>query len=254
MERGLAASPRRAMPVAMAPDDTSATSRRSFTSAARSPASLAMTALEGPSPGTVMSPLPTLTTTRRTRLSVRRVSIANSEGRLRPPSEPPPSTPGEPQDGHGLGPVRPRRAIRPGEPQDGHGLGPVRPRRAIRPCEPQDGHGLGPVRPRRAIRKLRRRSRRSSVRSPARGLCPTGRGEICSSGAVLVGASIKRKEDARLVAGRGRYLDDIALPGMLHLGLIRSPHAHAHILEVHRDGASRADGVVAVWTIEDLPE
>jgi len=71
---------------------------------------------------------------------------------------------------------------------------------------------------------------------------------------VLVGASIKRKEDARLVAGRGRFLDDIALPGMLHLGLVRSPHAHARILEIHRDGARGADGVVAVWTVEDLPE
>ncbi|PYO55359.1 MAG: xanthine dehydrogenase, partial [Candidatus Rokuibacteriota bacterium] len=71
---------------------------------------------------------------------------------------------------------------------------------------------------------------------------------------MLVGASIKRKEDARLVAGRGRYLDDIALPGMLHQGLVRSPHAHARILEIHRDGARRADGVVAVWTVEDLPE
>src|SRR5438876_2629938 len=73
-------------------------------------------------------------------------------------------------------------------------------------------------------------------------------------GSVLVGASIKRKEDARLVAGRGRYVDDIVLPGMLHLGLVRSPHAHARILEIHRDGARRADGVVAVWTVEDLPE
>src|SRR5438105_4721732 len=83
----------------------------------------------------------------------------------------------------------------------------------------------------------------------ARGAIPSSR-----PGSVLVGASIKRKEDARLVAGRGRYLDDIALPEMLHLGLVRSPHAHARILEIHRDGARGGDGVVAVWTIEDLPE
>jgi aerobic carbon-monoxide dehydrogenase large subunit len=70
---------------------------------------------------------------------------------------------------------------------------------------------------------------------------------------VLVGASLKRKEDARLVAGRGRYLDDIVLPGLLHLGLVRSPHAHARVLGIDREGAKRA-GVVAAWTLEELPE
>jgi carbon-monoxide dehydrogenase large subunit len=71
---------------------------------------------------------------------------------------------------------------------------------------------------------------------------------------VLVGASLKRKEDARLLAGRGRYLDDIAVPGMLHLGLVRSPHAHARIVRIDGDGARRVEGVAAVWTLRDLPE
>ncbi len=71
---------------------------------------------------------------------------------------------------------------------------------------------------------------------------------------MLVGVPLKRKEDARLVAGRGRYLDDIALPGTLHLGLVRSPHAHARVLHIERERAGRADGVVAVWTIAHLPE
>src|SRR5262249_56979839 len=71
---------------------------------------------------------------------------------------------------------------------------------------------------------------------------------------VLVGYSLKRKEDARLVAGQGRYVDDITLPGVLHLGLVRSPHAHARIVEVDASGARRLDGVHAVWTIRDLPE
>ena len=70
----------------------------------------------------------------------------------------------------------------------------------------------------------------------------------------LIGAPVKRKEDARLVTGRGRYLDDLRLPGMLHLGLIRSPYAHARILAVHRAEALRLDGVAAVFTLEDLPE
>jgi len=71
---------------------------------------------------------------------------------------------------------------------------------------------------------------------------------------VLVGASLKRKEDARLVVGGGRYVDDLVLPGTLHLGLVRSPHAHARVLAVDRAPASRLDGVVAIWTLEDLPE
>jgi carbon-monoxide dehydrogenase large subunit len=71
---------------------------------------------------------------------------------------------------------------------------------------------------------------------------------------VLVGASLRRKEDGRLVSGGGRYIDDLVLPGMLHLGLVRSPHAHARVLAIDRDVASRLDGVLAVWTLEDLPE
>jgi carbon-monoxide dehydrogenase large subunit len=69
-----------------------------------------------------------------------------------------------------------------------------------------------------------------------------------------VGASVKRKEDLRLVVGQGRYLDDLRLPGMLHLGLVRSAHAHARILKVDRAEACRMPGVLAVLTREDLPE
>jgi carbon-monoxide dehydrogenase large subunit len=71
---------------------------------------------------------------------------------------------------------------------------------------------------------------------------------------VLVGASVRRKEDARLVAGAGRYVDDIALPGTLSLGLVRSLHGHARIVSVDRDAARQVEGVVAVWTLADLPE
>jgi len=70
----------------------------------------------------------------------------------------------------------------------------------------------------------------------------------------LVGASLKRREDARLLTGRGRFLDDLRLPGMLHLGVIRSVHAHARLLKLDRAEASRLPGVVAVLTPEDLPE
>jgi carbon-monoxide dehydrogenase large subunit len=71
---------------------------------------------------------------------------------------------------------------------------------------------------------------------------------------VLVGSSPKRKEDGRLVTGRGRYVDDLALPGLLHLALVRSPHAHARIVAVRRETALALDGVVAVLTREDMPE
>jgi carbon-monoxide dehydrogenase large subunit len=78
--------------------------------------------------------------------------------------------------------------------------------------------------------------------------------EAAGGGSGLVGTSIKRKEDARLLVGRARYLDDLRVPGMVHLGLVRSPYAHARVLKVDRSAASRLDGVLAVLTLEDLPQ
>ena len=69
----------------------------------------------------------------------------------------------------------------------------------------------------------------------------------------LVGASPKRKEDARLVTGRGRYLDDLRLPGLLHLAIVRSPHAHADVTRIDTRAARAVDGVVAVLTRAELP-
>jgi carbon-monoxide dehydrogenase large subunit len=69
-----------------------------------------------------------------------------------------------------------------------------------------------------------------------------------------VGAALKRKEDARLVVGRGRYLDDLTLPGLLHLAVVRSPHAHADVTRVDARAARAIDGVVAVLTRAELPE
>jgi aerobic carbon-monoxide dehydrogenase large subunit len=70
----------------------------------------------------------------------------------------------------------------------------------------------------------------------------------------LIGASVKRKEDARLVTGRGRYVDDITLPGLLHLAVVRSPHAHARIGTIEARRALKAPGVVAVFTVAAAPE
>ena len=65
-----------------------------------------------------------------------------------------------------------------------------------------------------------------------------------------IGHSIKRVEDARLIEGQGNFLDDIALPGMLHMALVRSPMAHARINSIDTAEASAVDGVVAVVTGE----
>ncbi|MBI2492897.1 MAG: xanthine dehydrogenase family protein molybdopterin-binding subunit, partial [Candidatus Rokubacteria bacterium] len=63
-----------------------------------------------------------------------------------------------------------------------------------------------------------------------------------------VGAAIPRKEDARLLAGRGAFLDDLARPGLLHAAMLRSPHAHALIVRLDASAAAALPGVVAVLT------
>jgi 2-furoyl-CoA dehydrogenase large subunit len=63
-----------------------------------------------------------------------------------------------------------------------------------------------------------------------------------------VGRPLPRKEDARLTTGRGRYLDDVSRPGLLHCAMLRSPHAHARLLSVDASGARRVPGVLAVLT------
>ena len=65
-----------------------------------------------------------------------------------------------------------------------------------------------------------------------------------------VGHSVKRKEDARFIQGRGQYFDDITLPGMLHMEILRSPYAHARLKSIDTSAASALPGVVAVVTGE----
>src|SRR5947208_1350249 len=65
-----------------------------------------------------------------------------------------------------------------------------------------------------------------------------------------IGESIKRKEDSRFLHGKGNYIDDLALPGMLHMSILRSPHAHAGIKSVDTAAASGMPGVIAVVTGE----
>ena len=68
----------------------------------------------------------------------------------------------------------------------------------------------------------------------------------------LFGARVRRREDARLVTGRGRYVGDVALPGMLHAAIVRSPHAHARIVDVDAEAARRCAGVVHVLVPADV--
>jgi aerobic carbon-monoxide dehydrogenase large subunit len=63
---------------------------------------------------------------------------------------------------------------------------------------------------------------------------------------------LKRKEDARFIRGKGTYLDDIRLPGMLHGAILRSPYAHAKIVSIDTSEALALDGVAAVVTAKDL--
>jgi carbon-monoxide dehydrogenase large subunit len=67
-----------------------------------------------------------------------------------------------------------------------------------------------------------------------------------------VGASIKRREDPNLVRGLGQYVDDVKLPGILHVAILRSPYAHARIRKLGTDAARRLAGVVVVRTGADL--
>ena len=70
----------------------------------------------------------------------------------------------------------------------------------------------------------------------------------------FVGTSVKRKEDASLLRGRGTYVDNMTLPGMVFMAVVRSPYAHARIKSVNLDRARQAEGVVAAFSGADLAE
>jgi carbon-monoxide dehydrogenase large subunit len=71
-------------------------------------------------------------------------------------------------------------------------------------------------------------------------------------GAKYFGASVKRKEDPRFLRGEGRFVDDVALAGMLHAAFLRSPHPHARIVSVRTEAAAAMPGVIRVFTFRDL--
>src|SRR5262249_5780413 len=67
-----------------------------------------------------------------------------------------------------------------------------------------------------------------------------------------VGRSVPRKEDQRLMTGRGKYAADFRLPAMLHAAVLRASHAHARLGEIRAKVALALPGVVAVVTADDL--
>ena len=69
----------------------------------------------------------------------------------------------------------------------------------------------------------------------------------------VLGAPVKRVEDPRFITGKGRYLDDIKLPGMAHLAILRSPYAHANIRSIDTSRRQGEPGVLAVITGADIP-
>jgi aerobic carbon-monoxide dehydrogenase large subunit len=68
------------------------------------------------------------------------------------------------------------------------------------------------------------------------------------------GASIKRKEDPRLITGEAKYLDDVQLPGMLYAAILRSPYAHAKIKSIDTKKAAKQPGVIAIFTGQDFKD
>ena len=69
-----------------------------------------------------------------------------------------------------------------------------------------------------------------------------------------MGHSVRRKEDPRFIRGKGNYVDDLKLPGMLHLDIVRSPFAHARIKSIDTEKALAVPGVLAVITGKDLEQ
>jgi carbon-monoxide dehydrogenase large subunit len=69
-----------------------------------------------------------------------------------------------------------------------------------------------------------------------------------------IGARVARKEDKRFITGKGRYTDDMVVPGMKHAHFVRSPHAHAKIKSIDTSAAEKMPGVIGVLNGAQLAE
>ena len=79
-----------------------------------------------------------------------------------------------------------------------------------------------------------------------------GSGEECGMSVQTIGQKVRREEDLRLLTGRGRYVDDVTMPGAARGYVLRSPYAHARLLSIDTAAARAAPGVLAVLTGADL--
>jgi aerobic carbon-monoxide dehydrogenase large subunit len=70
----------------------------------------------------------------------------------------------------------------------------------------------------------------------------------------VVGTSIKRREDPRLITGEAKYIDDLQLPGLTYAAILRSPYAHARIKSINTEAAKAMPGVLAVFTGQDFAD
>ena len=78
--------------------------------------------------------------------------------------------------------------------------------------------------------------------------------ESPSSSSCGIGAPLPRREDVRMVTGRGRYADDVRMQGQAYGYVLRSDVAHAHILRIDVSGALAVPGILAVLTAEDYAQ
>src|SRR5438093_6280412 len=109
--------------------------------------------------------------------------------------------------------------------------------------------------PRRAIRKSAKRYRAICACARAMSTSSERSSEQPSVPAEKwVGTAVLRKEDERLVAGRGTFIDDLELAGLLEAAMLRSPHAHARIVSLEVSEARALPGVFAVITGADVEE
>src|SRR5258708_12047541 len=93
----------------------------------------------------------------------------------------------------------------------------------------------------------------SRRRSTRRSVCAAGRGAD-AMGAKHFGARVTRLEDPALLSGRGRFVDDVKLSGVLHACFVRSPYAHARVHGIDAKPAPPMPAVHAVTAANDLPD
>src|SRR6476646_638921 len=122
--------------------------------------------------------------------------------------------------------------------------------RATTTSSPRSARLQRQVAPRPA--RSRPRPARRRARPPAR----PGEGAAMTTEAIpqgFVGQPIKRTEDRRLITGKGRYLDDIQMPGLAYMAILRSPYAHANIKSIDIEVAKSMPGVLDVLVGADVP-